>query len=98
MIRKTILLLTTFVSSIVVLAQQPSNVTGTTDPIKVKRVGLFKVLNGRLKEIATAIPDAAGRFGFQTLPQAQARLRRISDHAWGWHARFTRARHHPARA
>jgi thiol-disulfide isomerase/thioredoxin len=69
MIRKTILLLTTFVSSIVVLAQQPSNVTGTTDPIKVKRVGLFKVLNGRLKEIATAIPDAAGRFGFRFTPE-----------------------------
>ena len=61
--------MTTFVSSIVVLAQQPSNVTGTTDPIKVKRVGLFKVLNGRLKEIATAIPDAAGRFGFRFTPE-----------------------------
>ncbi|MGE8290142.1 MAG: TlpA family protein disulfide reductase [Sphingobacterium sp.] len=69
MIRKTILLFTTIISSLVALAQQPSNITGTTDPAKVKRVGLFKVLNGRLKEIATSIPDASGRFAFRFTPE-----------------------------
>lgn len=69
MIRKTILLLTTLACSVVAFAQQPSNITGTTDPAKVKRVGLFKVLNGRLKEIATSIPDASGRFAFRFTPE-----------------------------
>lgn len=69
MIRKTILLVSTLVFSMITLAQQPSNVTGTTDPAKVKRIGLFKVLNGRLKEIATSVPDAQGRFGFRFTPE-----------------------------
>nr|WP_288808473.1 TlpA disulfide reductase family protein [uncultured Sphingobacterium sp.] len=69
MIRKTILLLTTLACSVVVFAQQQSNITGTTDATKVKRVGLFKVLNGRLKEIATSTPDALGRFAFRFTPE-----------------------------
>ncbi|MDR2271548.1 MAG: TlpA family protein disulfide reductase [Sphingobacterium sp.] len=69
MMKKTILMLTALVSTAVALAQQPSNITGTTDPAKVKRVGLFKVLNGRLKEIATSTPDALGRFAFRFTPE-----------------------------
>lgn len=69
MMKKTILMLTALVSTTVALAQQPSNITGTTDPAKVKRVGLFKVLNGRLKEIATSTPDASGRFAFRFTPE-----------------------------
>lgn len=69
MIRKTIMLIAATVTSFLALAQQPSNITGSTDPTKIKRVGLFKVLNGRLKEIASSIPDASGRFAFRFTPE-----------------------------
>ncbi|WP_343538755.1 TlpA disulfide reductase family protein [Sphingobacterium thalpophilum] len=69
MIRKTIMLIAATVTSFLALAQQPSNITGSTDPAKIKRVGLFKVLNGRLKEIASSIPDASGRFAFRFTPE-----------------------------
>ncbi len=69
MIRKTLLFVTALVTAFVTVAQQPSNITGTAAPGKIKRIGLFKVLNGRLKEIATAVPDAQGRFGFRFTPE-----------------------------
>ncbi|MBB1646104.1 thioredoxin [Sphingobacterium sp. UME9] len=51
------------------MAQQPSNITGTTDPAKIQKVGLYKVLNGRLVEIATSTPDSIGRFAFRFTPE-----------------------------
>jgi Thiol-disulfide isomerase and thioredoxins len=69
MIRKTLLLIATTLTSFVALAQLPSNINGKIAPGKLNRVGLYKVLNGRLKEIATAVPDAEGRFAFRFTPE-----------------------------
>jgi len=69
MIRKTLLLITATLTSFAALAQLPSNINGSITPGKLNRIGLFKVLNGRLKEIATAVPDEQGRFGFRFTPE-----------------------------
>ncbi|MDR0264750.1 MAG: redoxin family protein [Sphingobacterium sp.] len=69
MIRKTLLLCSAIICSYAAKAQLPSNITGTTDPVKIKRVGLFKVLNGRLQEIASSVPDSLGRFAFRFTPE-----------------------------
>ena len=53
----------------ITLFAQPSNITGTTDPKFIKKVSLFKVLNGRLVEIATSNTDEKGRFGFRFTPE-----------------------------
>ena len=69
MIRKNLLLITAALTSFAALAQLPSNINGSITPGKLNRIGLFKVLNGRLKEIATAVPDEQGRFGFRFTPE-----------------------------
>lgn len=66
--KKIFLLFTALFSTIIVLAQ-PSNITGTTDPNEIKKVSLFKVLNGRLIEIATSNTDEIGRFAFRFTPE-----------------------------
>lgn len=56
-------------TSLFALAQKPSTINGTlVDPV-IKKVGLFKVLNGRLVEIATSIGDSQGRFAFRFTPE-----------------------------
>lgn len=60
--------LTVFMA-IVAQAQAPSNITGTVEGTAFKKVGLYKVLNGRLVEIATSSPDAQGRFAFRFTPE-----------------------------
>ncbi|MEJ5055241.1 TlpA family protein disulfide reductase [Sphingobacterium sp. MYb382] len=50
-------------------AQSPSNINGVVEGGSTKNVGLYKVLNGRLAEIATATPDGQGRFAFRFTPE-----------------------------
>lgn len=64
--------LTTIVFSLFFLftaLAQPSNITGTSEKGKFKKIYLYKVLNGRLSEVATYIPDEEGRFAFRFTPE-----------------------------
>jgi len=68
--KKTISLIASLLISIFVFAQtKPANITGTVDKNDIVRVSLFKVLNGRLVEVALSIPDSEGRFGFRFTPE-----------------------------
>lgn len=68
--KKTISLLAYLFLCMLVFAQiKPANITGTVEKNDIKRVSLFKVLNGRLVEVAMSIPDEEGRFGFRFTPE-----------------------------
>ncbi len=65
---KIVTLITLLCISLAALAQ-PSNITGTTTVKQIKKVSLYKTLNGRLVEVATSIPDQNGRFAFRFTPE-----------------------------
>jgi len=67
--KKTILIVAAIMTSLFALAQKPSNINGTLVTPVTKKVGLFKVLNGRLVEIATSMTDSKGRFAFRFTPE-----------------------------
>lgn len=64
-----ILTLAAILTFTVLYAQQPSNITGTTTVASHKKIGLYKVLNGRLVEIGTSVPNTDGTFGFRFAPE-----------------------------
>ncbi|MFD2553065.1 TlpA family protein disulfide reductase [Sphingobacterium tabacisoli] len=49
-------------------AQKATNINGVTEVTPLKEVSLFKVYNGRLVEIATAMPNSQGAFAFRFIP------------------------------
>ncbi|MCA5005641.1 TlpA family protein disulfide reductase [Sphingobacterium sp. WQ 366] len=51
------------------MAQMPSTINGHVNFEKVKKVGLSKILNGRLIEIGTTSVDSSGYFGFRFIPE-----------------------------
>lgn len=69
MMKKLILTITCLLSVVFLFAQQPSEINGTTDVATFKKVGLYKVYNGRIVEIATSVPDEQGRFAFRFTPE-----------------------------
>ncbi|MDR3006572.1 MAG: TlpA family protein disulfide reductase [Sphingobacterium sp.] len=69
MIKKTTLVILTSIASLCTWAQSPSNINGITHAPGLKKVGLYKVLNGRLSEIATSSVDEKGRFAFRFTPE-----------------------------
>lgn len=69
--KKIIVIVLCMISMIHVFGQKPSNINGTTDPKMVKKVSLGRILNGRVQEIATSIPDSSGRFAFRFTPEAK---------------------------
>ncbi|OYD43019.1 TlpA family protein disulfide reductase [Sphingobacterium cellulitidis] len=48
---------------------QVSNISGTIEPGKFKKMFLYKVINGRMLEVASSVPDAQGRFAFRFTPE-----------------------------
>ena len=54
---------------IAVMAQVPSTINGHVDFGKVKKVGLSRILNGRLIEISNTSVDSSGYFGFRFIPE-----------------------------
>lgn len=64
-----ILLLSLLTSSL--MAQNATIINGTADKKAYTKVFLYKVLNGRLVEIATATPDSSERFAFKFTPEYQ---------------------------
>ncbi|MDR2282690.1 MAG: TlpA family protein disulfide reductase [Sphingobacterium sp.] len=50
-------------------AQKATNINGVTLVTPLKEVSLFKVYNGRLVEIATAMPNSQGAFTFRFIPE-----------------------------
>ena len=64
-----ILLLSLLTSSL--MAQNATIINGTADKKSYAKVFLYKVLNGRLVEIATATPDSSERFAFKFTPEYQ---------------------------
>ncbi|MFZ4262501.1 TlpA family protein disulfide reductase [Sphingobacterium sp. HJSM2_6] len=66
--KKLVSLITLLCISLASLAQ-PSNITGTTTLKQVKKLSLYKTLNGRLIEVATANTDQNGRFAFRFTPE-----------------------------
>ncbi|SMG35306.1 TlpA family protein disulfide reductase [Sphingobacterium psychroaquaticum] len=69
MIKKIMFVLVAVATTFLTYAQAPSNITGVVEGTAAKKVGLYKVLNGRLVEIATSTPDEKGRFGFRFVPE-----------------------------
>ena len=68
--------------SIFAFAQKPVVIDGTVDKIVYKKVFLYKVLNGRLVEIATATPDSSDRFSFKFTPEYEG-LYAVGSHEHG---------------
>lgn len=66
--KKFFSLLMTLFTAVAAFAQA-SNITGTADKVFIENVSLYKVLNGRLQEVATSRPDAEGRFAFRFTPE-----------------------------
>ncbi|WP_164109946.1 MULTISPECIES: TlpA family protein disulfide reductase [Sphingobacterium] len=66
--KKTFLTVTAALSSAALFAQSPVQVKGTLEKESVSVVKLFKVVNGDMEEIASAIPQADKKFGFTFYP------------------------------
>jgi len=67
MIKRTCLIVAATITSLWTFAQ--SNINGTISEPSFKKIGLYKVLNGRLTEIATSSVDEKGRFAFRFTPE-----------------------------
>lgn len=67
--KKTVLTLFAALSSAALFAQAPVQVKGTIDKKYAKIVKLFKVVEGNMQEIASALPQADNKFGFTFYPE-----------------------------
>src|SRR5690606_18030593 len=66
---KILCLLATLCLSGQVWAQKPVQIKGQLEEAKgISSIKLFKVVNGKPKEIANAIPQGDNKFGFQFFP------------------------------
>ncbi len=67
--KRYFLIILAFLSFFNLLAQEASTINGVFQSTPYKKVTLFKVLNGRLVEIASAVPNDKGQFGFRFYPE-----------------------------
>ncbi|PTT00298.1 TlpA family protein disulfide reductase [Pedobacter sp. HMWF019] len=65
----TLSILLLLLSTVLTFAQQPVVINGTVDKKTYPKVYLYKVLNGRLSEIATSTPDSSSLFAFKFTPK-----------------------------
>ncbi|HWW41781.1 MAG TPA: hypothetical protein VNZ46_20845, partial [Pedobacter sp.] len=65
----TLSILLLLLSTVLTFAQQPVVINGTVDKKTYPKVYLYKVLNGRLSEIATSTPDSSSLFAFKFTPE-----------------------------
>ncbi|ERJ60122.1 TlpA family protein disulfide reductase [Sphingobacterium paucimobilis] len=66
--RKTLLTLFAALSGAALFAQQPVQVKGILDREFVRPIKLFKVVEGNMQEIASAVPQGDNKFGFTFYP------------------------------
>lgn len=67
--KRYFLIILAFLSFFSLLAQEASTINGVFQSTPYKKVMLFKVLNGRLVEIASSTPNDKGQFGFRFVPE-----------------------------
>lgn len=52
-------------ASVILKGQEISEINGHTNVATFEKIGLYRILNGRLVEIATSIPDKSGHFSIR---------------------------------
>jgi thiol-disulfide isomerase/thioredoxin len=67
--KKIILLFSCLAFTLTAFTQKASVINGTADAKFYKEVVLYKVVNGRPVEIASAVPDSQNRFAFKFTPE-----------------------------